>query len=422
MKKKCAGPGLSEGAQIKYNAGKDPAEEKLQYICLQFRIPGEIVSWKRLSGGHINEAYYAEVSDGTEAKEYLIQRVNTYVFHNPAAVMKNIELITRHLMDKVTAPERRRRLHYHHTADGKNYLVLQGTAAAACEGTAAGSKGTSPASTEVSEYWRLCNYIESSVSFEEAAGDAEVLRKAGQAFGRFERQMEDFDAAQLTETIPHFHDTAWRLQTLFDIVERDPLGRVKDALSELALIREHAEFGRTLCRQIERGELPLRVTHNDTKTNNVLFDRETHEPLVVIDLDTCMPGLVCHDFGDTIRFAACTAGEDEADGMHLDLGLFRAYTEGYLSEMGGVLTKAELDSLPAGAAVITLELASRFLADYLTGDKYFRVDEKRPGHNLRRARAQLTLFQDMMKHMEDMSRIVQETARKVKAGHKDTSF
>ena len=176
------------------------------------------------------------------------------------------------------------------------------------------------------------------------------------------------------------------------------------------ILRQNTAFGCTLCEQIYAGRLPIRVTHNDTKTNNILFDRDTLDPLVVIDLDTCMPGLACYDFGDTIRFAACTAAEDEPDAsrMKLDLTLFRAYTEGYLSQLRTVLSDAEIESLPTGAAVITLELASRFLADYLEGDKYFRIDY--PTHNLVRARAQLALFRDMMLHMEDMRKIVREQA------------
>ena len=152
----------------------------------------------------------------------------------------------------------------------------------------------------------------------------------------------------------------------------------------------------------------MRVTHNDTKTNNILFDKDNLDPRVIIDLDTCMPGLACYDFGDTIRFAACTAEEDQPDGMRLDLGLMRAYTEGYMSEAESVLTDAEVESLATGAAVITLELASRFLGDYLIGDKYFRIDY--PEQNLRRAQAQLALFVDMMKHMDEMQAIVRDCA------------
>ena len=176
------------------------------------------------------------------------------------------------------------------------------------------------------------------------------------------------------------------------------------------VIRDNADFGCTLCRQIERGELPIRVTHNDTKTNNILFDVDTLDPLVIIDLDTCMPGLACYDFGDTIRFAACTAEEDQPEGMGLDLELMQAYTEGYLSEAGSVLTQNEIESLATGAAVITLELASRFLLDYLVGDKYFRIDH--PDQNLKRAQAQLKLFEDMMLHLDDMNKIIRTIAQK----------
>ena len=258
------------------------------------------------------------------------------------------------------------------------------------------------------EFWRLYNYVDSSVAFETAAGNPDVLRMSGKAFGRFNRQLQGFDASQLVESIPHFHDTAWQLECFFDGVEKDEKGRVREVRAEIALIREYRDFGCTLCRQIEAGELPIRVTHNDTKTNNVLFDRDTMDPLVIIDLDTCMPGLACYDFGDTIRFAACTAAEDQEEGMALDLKLFRAYAEGYLGEMRDVLTAAEKESLATGAAVITLEQAARFLGDYLSGDVYYRIDT--PDQNLRRARAQLALFRDMMAHMEEMKQIIRELA------------
>ena len=378
-------------------------KEKLQYICGQFRIPGEVLVWRWIPSGHINEAYYAAVYDGREVKQFLIQKVNTYVFREPVSMMHNIELITKHIMELERTQERRRRLHFHHTVSGHNYVVLKN------------GKAVEPDEIEVNwaepgdvEFWRLYNYIESSTSFETAEGQTDVLRMSGKAFGKFNRQLQHFDASQLVESIPHFHDTAWRLKNFFDVVEKDELGRVKEAEAEIALIREYRDFGCTLCRQIEAGELPIRVTHNDTKTNNVLFDRDTMDPLVIIDLDTCMPGLACYDFGDTIRFAACTAEEDQEEGMALDLTLFRAYVEGYLGEMRDVLTAAEKESLATGAAVITLELASRFLGDYLSGDKYFRIDT--PDHNLRRARAQLALFRDMMAHMDEMKSIIRELA------------
>ncbi len=362
--------------------------EKLLYICRQFRIPGELILYRPIPNGHINTAYYTALYDGKEVRQYLVQKVNWYVFREPISMMRNIDLITRHIMSKERTLERRRRLHFHHTVEGNNYLILG-------EG-------------KDQEFWRLYNYVENSVSFETADGREDVLRVSGKAFGKFLCQLRDFDASLLVESIPHFHDTRYRLESFFRVVEEDALGRVKDAEREIALIRENRGFGCSLCEQIDRGELPIRVTHNDTKTNNVLFDRDTMDPLVIIDLDTCMPGLACYDFGDTVRFAACTAAEDEPDPtkMKLDLRLFRAYAEGYLGAVRDVLTPAEIESLAVGAAVITLELSSRFLGDYLIGDKYFRIDY--PEHNLVRARAQLALFEDMMLHMGDMQRIIRE--------------
>ena len=369
----------------------DEIREKLAYICKKFRIPGELILYRMIPTGHINTAYYVALYDGNEVRQFLAQKVNWYVFRDPVSMMHNIDLITRHIMGKERTLERRRRLHFHHTAEGHNYLILG-------EG-------------EGAEFWRLYNFIENAVSFETADSNPEVLRMSGKAFGKFNRQLQDFDASLLTESIPHFHDTVYRLNTFFDTVAEDPMGRAKDASAEIALIREYRDFAGTLCRQIDRGELPIRVTHNDTKTNNILFDRDTLDPLVIIDLDTCMPGLACYDFGDTIRFAACTAEEDEKDcaKMKLDLTLLRAYAEGYLAETRDFLTEAERESLATGAAVITLELASRFLGDYLVGDRYFRIDY--PTHNLVRAKAQLALFRDMMLHMDEMRAIIRDCAQ-----------
>ena len=335
--------------------------------------------------------------------QFLVQRVNTYVFRDPVGMMRNIELLTEHVRKAEPRMEKRRRLHFRHTQDRRNYIVLH-------DGVVMGPGEPFDPLDERFEFWRVYNYIEYSKSFETAEGDPEVLRRSGEAFGKFLKQLSDFDASQLIESIPHFHDTAYRLQAFFDTVAADPQGRAAACQEEIRLIRENADFGCTLCRQIQRGELPIRVTHNDTKTNNILFDVDTLDPLVIIDLDTCMPGLACYDFGDTIRFAACTAEEDQPEGMRLDMDLMRAYTEGYLSEAGSVLTAAEVESLATGAAVITLELASRFLMDYLVGDKYFRIEY--PEQNLKRAQAQLKLFQDMMAHMDQMQTMVRSIAQK----------
>ncbi|MBQ6612073.1 MAG: aminoglycoside phosphotransferase family protein [Oscillospiraceae bacterium] len=374
---------------------KAASKEKLTSICRLFRIDGDILVYRWIPAGHINTAYYVAVYNGKEVTQLLVQKINTYVFREPVGMMRNIERITEYIRSSERTMEKRRRLHFRHTADRKNYLVLK-------NGVPAGDDVDFQ--DESVEFWRVYNYIECSTSFETAGGDPEVLRMSGKAFGRFNRQLKDFDAGQLMESIPHFHDTVYRMNTFFDIVEQDPKGRAAQATREIAVIRENRDFAGTLCRQIEAGELPIRVTHNDTKTNNILFDKDTLDPLVIIDLDTCMPGLACYDFGDTVRFAACTAEEDRPEGMRLDLRLFRAYAEGYLSEMKDVLTPAEVESLSTGAAVITLELASRFLGDYLVGDRYFRIEY--PEQNLRRAQAQLALFQDMMRHMDDMRQII----------------
>lgn len=377
----------------------DQVKEKLAYICKQFRIPGEIIIYRWIPAGHINTAYYVAVYNGKEVTQLLVQKINTYVFREPIGMMRNIERITEYIRSQERTMEKRRRLHFRHTEDRKNYVVLKDGAAV---------NEAVDFQDESVEFWRVYNFIEYSTSFETAEGNPEVLRMSGKAFGKFLRQLQNFDASSLIESIPHFHDTRFRLQTFFDIVEQDPANRVKNAEAEIEVIRRYRDFGETLCRQIDAEELPIRVTHNDTKTNNILFDKDTLDPLVIIDLDTCMPGLACYDFGDTIRFAACTAEEDQPEGMKLDLDLMRAYTEGYLPEVRDVLTDAEIESLATGAAVITLELASRFLGDYLVGDLYFRIDY--PGQNLQRARAQLVLFEDMMAHMEDMQRIIREVS------------
>ena len=324
----------------------DEVKEKLAYICSQFRIEGDILVYRWIPAGHINTAYYVAVYNGKEIYQLLIQRVNTYVFRDPVGMMRNIELLTEHVRSKEPTMEKRRRLHFRHTAARKNYIVLK-------DGVAMGPDEPFDPLDESIEFWRVYNFIEYSTSFETAEGNPEVLRMSGKAFGKFLRQLEDFEAGRLIESIPHFHDTRYRLDHFFSVVEEDPLGRAATCPEEIALIKRNRDFGCTLCRQIDRGELPMRVTHNDTKTNNILFDKDNLDPLVIIDLDTCMPGLACYDFGDTIRFAACTAEEDQPDGMQLDLRLMRAYTEGYMSEAGSVLTDAEVESLATGAAVIT---------------------------------------------------------------------
>ena len=299
--------------------------------------------------------------------------------------MQNIDLVTGHIRAKQDATQVA--LHFHHTATGKNYYIDEDDAA----------------------FWRLYTFIP-AIAYNEC-DDLTVLHNAGEAFGRFQQQLSDFDASLLFETIPDFHNTPKRLDTFFLHVGEDPLGRAAEIAVEIQRIRDCRDLASQLYEQYVAGELPLRVTHNDTKINNVLFDAATKRPLTVIDLDTVMPGLAMYDFGDAVRFAASTAAEDEQDlsRVSLDLDKYRAFAEGFIAPIRHALTQKELDSMALGAIAITAELASRFLDDYLLGDKYFKVNY--PGHNAVRARCQLRLLDDMIRKYDDMRTIITDLAK-----------
>ena len=355
----------------------------MEQICCRFCTNGEVINCVRYGNGHINETYL--VSTNREHM-YILQKLNGYVFHDLPGVMQNIISVTNHIRRKLTPPQRV--LTLVRTIDGAPYLT-----------------------TPEGNVWRMYEFVTGGVTMEQAQTE-EDFRQSAVAFGQFQNQLADFPAETLTETIPHFHDTPERYRQLHAAIDADVAGRVKTALPEIKgyLARER-EAGE-LIRLRDAGELPLRVTHNDTKLNNVMLDDVRHEPLCVIDLDTVMPGLVANDFGDSIRFGASTAAEDEQDlsKVRLSLTLFRAYTEGFLSQCGGRLTDKEIETLPLGAKLMTLECGSRFLADYLNGDKYFRV--KYPDHNLIRCRTQLKLAEDMERKWTEMQEIVRLCAEK----------
>ncbi len=357
--------------------------EKLAEVGNHFRLKGEISSWELVTCGNINTTY--NVSYKNPDKKYIFQKVNTYVFKQPREIMRNIDLVTEHIRSK--NGKIRASLHFHHTENRDNFWF-----------------------DEDGGFWRVMNLVD-SITFQSST-DPKVLYMAGKAFGDFQMQLSDFDASLLFETIPDFHNTKKRLEKFFENVERDEFGRVKEVQAEIEYIRTQKEHASRLTEMLESGQIPLRVTHNDTKINNVLFDRETLEPVVVIDLDTVMPGLPAHDFGDAVRFAANTAAEDEPDvsKVSLDLGLYRAFAEGFVGSTASALSSAELDSLALGAFTITVELALRFLDDYITGDKYFKTNYE--GHNLVRCRCQLALARDMEKKFDEMNKIVRETAEK----------
>ena len=350
-------------------------------IGKQFRLTGGVYAYSSIKNGNINSTYKVTYRqpDGS-MKAYIFQKINTFVFNKPMEIMENIDRVTTHIRSK---NQNRISLHFHHTADGKNYVF-----------------------DEDGSFWRVMNCID-SITFD-TCDDLSVICSTGEAFGAFQMQLADFDGSTLHETIADFHNTRKRLDTLFAHAAEDPCGRCAEAKEEIDYIASVREKACELCDRYYAGEFPVRVTHNDTKSNNVLFDRETKQPLVVIDLDTVMPGMAMYDFGDAVRFIANTAAEDEPDlsRVFFDTAKFRAFAKGFIGEVKGSLTQAELDSMTLGAFSITVELASRFLDDYLTGDKYFKVNY--PGHNLVRTRCQLRLAKDILRKFDELQWIVKD--------------
>ena len=255
------------------------------------------------------------------------------------------------------------------------------------------------------EYWRVYEFVTDSLCLDRAE-TAEDFYQSGVAFGPFQTQLADFPAETLSETIARFHDTPARYEALRAAIRADALGRAKDAEPELRFALEREQAAAELMRLLREGKLPLRVTHNDTKLNNVMLDRATRAPLCVIDLDTVMPGLVANDFGDSIRFGASTAAEDEKDldRVSLSLPLYETFARGFVGACGARLTQLERDTLPVGAKLMTLECGVRFLTDYLQGDTYFAIH--RPEHNLDRCRTQFRLVADMERKWDEMGEIV----------------
>ncbi|MBO5197621.1 MAG: aminoglycoside phosphotransferase family protein [Lachnospiraceae bacterium] len=363
-------------------------EEKFTELANIFGLSGTIKDISVISNGNINTTYDVLMDeDGTE-RRFVFQKLNIFVFKNPKRIMNNIEQITSHIAAKLEAEGKSRDcvMHFAHTVDGKNYYM------------------------EEQGFWRISEYVPNTVTYN-ACDDLNKLRSAGQAFGNFQTMLSDFDATKLYETIPNFHNTRSRIAVFLRHVNEDPCGRVDEVQEEIAKIKSFKNLAVRLNELIDSQELPLRVTHNDTKINNVLFDKDTGEAKTVIDLDTVMPGLVAHDFGDAIRFAANTAAEDEPDlsKVSLDMNRFRAFAEGFIPEVASALTPIEIKTLALGAFCMTAELAVRFLDDYITGDQYFKTLYR--GHNLIRTRCQLKLAEDMYEHLGEMNKIVSEISK-----------
>lgn len=343
---------------------------------------------KPFGAGHINETYAVYMpGEGGDELAYVLQRVNSNVFKDPAGVMDNIFGVTEYLRNVIRReggdPDRET-LSYIKTKSGCNYFE--------------DSEG---------EPWRCYNFIPDSVCYQ-LVEEPEQFYQSGSSFGHFLKQLSDYPASKLNETIPDFHNTIRRFEAFQVALKRDLKNRADSCRPEIDFVLAREKDCGVLVHQQDEGILPLRVTHNDTKLNNILFDEKTGKGLCIIDLDTIMPGLAANDFGDSIRFGAATAEEDEPnlDLMHFDISLYELYVKGYLEETKDVLTEAEIGSLPWGARLMTLECGIRFLTDYLQGDTYFKTDY--PEHNLIRARTQFRLVDEMEQQFERMQEIVQK--------------
>ena len=353
----------------------------LQSVLPRFFPEGSVQSCSRYGCGHINETYLVVTRDG---KRYILQRISSRAFPDVEGLQENIAAVTRYLHGILENPNAA--LTLVPTLDGKNWYHH------------------GPDSD-----WRVFDFIEGSVCLQspQCPGD---LYQSAIAFGTFQQQLSDFPAETLHETIHNFHNTPDRYRLFREALEKDTMGRAASVQPEVDFVLAHEAVGGKLTAMLRAGELPLRVTHNDTKLNNVMLDAATRTPLCVIDLDTTMPGLSAYDFGDSIRFGAATAAEDEKDlsKMTVNLELYRIFTRGFLTACPG-LTEAERKALPMGALTMTLECGVRFLTDYLDGDHYFGIHY--PDHNLDRARTQFKLVSEMEKHWDEMAKIVEEETK-----------
>ncbi|MCM1136406.1 MAG: aminoglycoside phosphotransferase family protein [Clostridium sp.] len=365
---------------------KNLTDDIIKDAISQFATEGVLKKMCPYGNGHINDTFLLtyETPNGRQ-KQYILQRINHTIFKAPRQLMENLVNVTEYLRKIIIAnggdPDREMR-NVVKTKSGENYYE-----------------------DADDNFWRVLLFIENTLCLEQVESKKDFYDSAV-AFGNFQRLLADFPAETLHETIPNFHNTPSRFQDFTAAVQRDKLGRAKLAEKEIAFALEREKDSSLLTDLLAAGKLPLRVTHNDTKLNNILFDADTKKALCVIDLDTVMPGLSLYDFGDSIRFGASTGAEDEQDlsKVELDLELFEAFTMGFLEGCGGSLTDLEIEMLPTGAKLMTYECGLRFLADFLDGDVYFKIH--REGHNLDRARTQFKLVADMEKKWEDMAAIV----------------
>ena len=360
----------------------------MKNVMVNFQVEGNVISAERYGSGHINDTFLVIMSkEAGKEERFILQRMNKNIFTNPEELMENILGVTSFLRERIVEnggdPERET-LNVISTKEGKSYWV-----------------------DSEKEYWRCYKFIEDATSFDQVENPEDFYQSAV-AFGNFQKLLADYPAETLHETIKGFHDTKARFEVFKKAIAEDVCGRAASAQDEIDFYLSREKIANVFGDMLAKGELPLRVTHNDTKLNNIMIDNQTHKGVCVIDLDTVMPGLAMNDFGDSIRFGASTATEDEKDleKVWCDMDLFEIYTKGFIEGCAGRLTEKEIEMLPMGAKVMTYECGMRFLTDYLQGDTYFKIH--RENHNLDRARTQMKLVQDMEKKWDIMNEIVRK--------------
>ena len=355
-------------------------------IISNFNIDGKLISCERYGEGHINETYLAVIEDNDVKKDYILQKINSNLFKNVEALMNNIRLVTEfnraRILEKGGNPDRES-LSLIYTKDKKAYYQNQ------------------------DGYFRVYKFITDAVAYQ-VVEKPEHFYQSAVAFGNFANLLAQFNATELYEVLPDFHNTVKRFNDFTNSLKADKFDRAKLVEKEIKFVLDRKDYCSKIVDLLKSGKMPTKVTHNDTKLNNVMLDVKTGEPVAVIDLDTIMPGSICYDFGDSIRFGCNPAAEDEKDltKVNFDINLFEQYVKGYLSALGQSITPIEKENLAFGAILMTYECGMRFLADYLDGDIYFRV--KRDGHNLDRARTQFKLIEDMEKAYPEMLKIVEK--------------
>ncbi len=362
-------------------------DKRVLEIASKFALCGEVMAIKECHTGHINSTFFLTCKNGISTKRYTMQMINTNVFHFPDDVMENIVNVTGYIKKRLISEgvdPFRRTLEVVYTHDGKwGYVDSEG------------------------KYWRFYEYIDDADNYNQVES-CEMFEKVGYAFGHFQMQLSDFDVSKLHETIKDFHNTEWRFHNLQKAIEEDRAGRAASIPEDIKFALDRHEITAFINNGMREGSIKVRVTHNDTKLNNIMIDHDTGEGICVIDLDTVMPGSVLADFGDAIRFGASSAAEDETDldKVYCRLDMFEAFAKGFIEGLDGSLTESEIRALPMGAIILTYETGIRFLTDYLDGDVYFRTEY--PEHNLDRARNQFKLVTDMEEKLDEMNSIIEK--------------